>query len=96
MNEHTTHVAMDDSKRTIVLGILRPQATEPELRSIPNEPRHVRRCFERLQREGQVVACYEAGPAGYDLYRQLTALGRAVPGDRPSPHPPQTRGSHQD
>ena len=77
MNEHTTHVAMDDSKRTIVLGILRPQATEPELRSIPNEPRHVRRCFERLQREGQVVACYEAGPAGYDLYRQLTAL--AVP-----------------
>jgi len=77
MKEHITHVAMDDSKRTIGLGILRPRATEPELRSIPNEPRHVRRCFERLQRDGRVVACYEAGPAGYDLYRQLTAL--AVP-----------------
>jgi transposase len=74
MDEHITYVAMDDSKRTIVLGILRPQATEPELRSVPNEPRHVRRCFERLQRDGQVMACYEAGPSGYDLYRQLTAL----------------------
>jgi transposase len=74
MKEHITHVAMDDSKRTIVLGILRPHATEPVLRSIPNEPRHVRRCFERLQREGRVVTCYEAGPSGYDLYRQLTAL----------------------
>lgn len=77
MEEHITHVAMDDSKRTIVAGILRPGATDPELRSIPNEPRHLRRFFERLQREGRVVACYEAGPSGYDLYRQLTAW--AVP-----------------
>ena len=74
MNEHITHVAMDDSKRKIIAGILRPEATEPELRSIPNEPRHLRRFFERLQREGRVVACYEAGPSGYDLYRQLMAL----------------------
>ena len=75
MHEHSTHVAMDDSKQTIVAGILRPGATEPELRSLPNEPRHLRRLFQRLQREGQVLACYEAGPAGYDLYRQVTALG---------------------
>jgi transposase len=74
MKQDITHVAMDDSKRTIVAGILRPGAQEPELRSIPNEPRHLRRLFERLQREGRVVACYEAGPSGYDLYRQLTAL----------------------
>jgi transposase len=77
MDEHITHVAMDDSKRTIIAGILRPGATEPELRSIPNEPRHLRRFFQRLQREGTLRACYEAGPSGYDLYRQLTTL--AVP-----------------
>ena len=59
----------------IVAGILRPGTEEPELRSIPNEPRHLRRLVARLQREGRVVACYEAGPSGYDLYRQLTALG---------------------
>jgi transposase len=75
MQKHITHVALDDSKRAIVAGILRPGSQEPDLRSIPNEPRHLRRLFERLKREGRVVACYEAGPSGYDLYRQLTALG---------------------
>ncbi len=30
---------------------------------------------ERLLREAPVRACYEAGVSGYDLYRQLTALG---------------------
>jgi transposase len=75
MQKDSTHVALDDSKNSIVAGILRPQVTEPELRQFPNEPKHLRRFFTRLQREGPVSACYEAGPAGYDLYRQLTALG---------------------
>jgi transposase len=77
MEKGTTYVALDDSKRKIVAGILRPDATQPELREIPNEPHHVRRLFERLKREGAVVACYEAGVSGYDLYRQITALGVA-------------------
>ncbi len=75
MKKDSTHVALDDSKNSIVAGILRPKATEPELRQFPNEPKHLRRFFTRLQREGSVSTCYEAGPAGYDLYRQLTALG---------------------
>src|SRR5947199_10410001 len=70
-----THVALDDSKRVSVAGILRAEATQPELREIPNDPRQVRRLFERLLHEGPVRACYEAGVAGYDLYRQLTGLG---------------------
>jgi transposase len=75
MENSTTHVALDDSKRKIVAGILRPGATEPELRELPNDPHHSRQLFERLKREGPVVACYEAGVSGYDLYRQLIALG---------------------
>ncbi len=75
MKKGTTHVALDDSKRKIVAGILRPDATQPELREIPNEPHHLRRLFERLTREGAVTACYEAGVSGYDLYRQITAFG---------------------
>jgi transposase len=75
MKQGITHVALDDSKNSIVAGILRPKSTEPELRQFPNEPRHLRRFFTRLQREGPVTSCYEAGPAGYDLYRQLTTLG---------------------
>ena len=75
MENSTTHVALDDSKRRIVAGILRPGAPEPELRELPNDPHHCRRLFERLKREGPVMACYEAGVSGYDLYRQLAALG---------------------
>jgi transposase len=75
MRKNITHVALDDSKRTIVAGILRPGVPEPELRQLPNEPRHLRRLVTRLKREGPVEICYEAGPAGYDLYRQITALG---------------------
>jgi transposase len=40
-----------------------------------NDPRQIRRLFERLKREGPVAACYEAEVSGYDLYRQLTAFG---------------------
>ncbi len=86
MEKGTTYVALDDSKRKIVAGILRLDATQPELREIANEPHHVRRLFERLTREGAVAACYEAGVSGYDLYWQLTALGVAVSGaEAPGP-----------
>jgi transposase len=75
MIQGTTCVAIDDSKRKLVVGILRPGAGEPELREIANLPKLIRRLFERLTREGPVEACYEAGVSGYDLYRQITALG---------------------
>jgi len=74
MQKDSTFVALDDSKRTLVAGILRPGSDAPELHTLPNEPRHVRRVFARLKREGPVRVCYEAGPSGYDLFRQLTAL----------------------
>jgi hypothetical protein len=61
MEKDTTYVALDDSKRKIVAGILRPGSTEAELRELPNDAHHIRRLFERLKREGPVVACYEAG-----------------------------------
>jgi hypothetical protein len=64
MKQPITHVALEDSQRTLVAGILRPGAEEPELRSLPKEPRHRRRFCERLKREGGVLACYEAGPSG--------------------------------
>jgi transposase len=77
MEKGTTYVALDDSKRKIVAGILHPGAVQPELREIANDPRQIRRLFERLEREGPVAACYEAGVSGYDLHRQITSLGVA-------------------
>ncbi len=42
--------------------------------SIPNDPKAIRRTLSRLKQEGEVRACYEAGPCGYEVYRQLCAL----------------------
>jgi len=75
MEKGTTFVALDDSKRKVVVAILRPGASEPEQRELPKEPHLIRRLFQRLAREGRVRACYEAGVSGYDLYRQITACG---------------------
>lgn len=75
MKKDTTYVALDDSKRVLVAGILRPGVQQPEVRQIPNDPKLLRRLVQRLKRAGPVRACYEAGPSGYALYRQLAALG---------------------
>ena len=77
MEKDTTYVAMDDSKRKIVAGILRPsvdvqpQTSRDRERRAP-DPSPVRAAKKR---EGPVAACYEAGVSGYDLYRQITGLG---------------------
>src|SRR5215217_4224777 len=43
---------------------------------IANRPEAVRRLLERLaERHGRLRVCYEAGPCGYGLHRQVTALG---------------------
>ena len=73
----TTYVGLDDSKRKLVVAILRPGEREPEQREMPKEPHLIQRLFRRLTREGAVAACYEAGVSGYDLYRQITACGAA-------------------
>jgi transposase len=73
MEKDTTYVALDDSKRKVVVATLRPGAAEPEERELPKEPHHIQRLLRRLKREGPVQACYEAGVSGYDLYRQITA-----------------------
>lgn len=41
MEEDTTYVALDDSKRKIVAGILRPGDVQPELREIANDARQI-------------------------------------------------------
>ena len=64
----TTYVGLDDSKRKLVVAILRPGEREPEQREMPKESHLIQRLFRRLTREGAVAVCYEAGVSGYDLY----------------------------
>jgi hypothetical protein len=43
--------------------------------TIANDPSAVGKLIRQLGRAGTLVAAYEAGPRGYALHRQLTALG---------------------
>ena len=77
MEQGTTYVGLDVSKRTIAIAIRWPGRREPEERSIPNEPRTIARWAKRMEREagGALVCAYEAGPTGYALQRQLRGFG---------------------
>lgn len=43
---------------------------------IPNTPTDVAKMAKKLSKDGhRLEFCYEAGPCGYLIYRQLTGLG---------------------
>jgi transposase len=72
--DNATHVGLDVHKDSVAVALLRPGQHEPDERVIPNTPEALRALVGR--RRGQnLVACYEAGPTGYDTYRLLTSLG---------------------
>lgn len=68
-------LGMDVHARTVVIARLGQSDSEPVMTELPNEARAIARTFGKLIAEGDVVCCYEAGPTGYDLYRQLTKMG---------------------
>jgi transposase len=72
-------VGLDVHKDTIAVAIALPGRDEPAYRGeIANEPKKIQRWLARLSAEfeGQLLLfCYEAGPCGYGLYRQLISAG---------------------
>jgi len=72
-------VGLDVHKETIAVSVALPGRGEPEYRGeIANEPKALKKWLERLGAEfgGMLLQfCYEAGPCGYGLYRQLIAAG---------------------
>jgi transposase len=78
MKEDTRiHVGLDVHKNTIAVCWLRDGTGTEETREIPNEPRAIRTLFRRLADQGELRVCYEAGPCGYPVRRQLEAMGIA-------------------
>jgi transposase len=67
-------VGLDAHKESIFVAMLVP-GQKPVEWQLRNEPAAVRRLVRKLQREGggRVECCYEAGPCGYALQRQLRA-----------------------
>jgi transposase len=78
MEEFTAHVGLDVHKDSITIALAVGQEEPVEFGQIANEPSAVRRTVERLaRRHGRLRFAYEAGPCGYELYRQLVSLGQS-------------------
>jgi transposase len=75
MKKTTTYVGLDVHSSSIAIVALPEGAERAKVSEIPSEPKAIRRAFTRLQAEfGTLRCCYEAGPCGFALYRQLTEL----------------------
>ena len=78
MRESTVYVGLDVHKDSISLTLAGERGEVVELGRIENEPTAVRRMVERLaRRHDGLCFAYEAGPCGYDLYRQLLSMGHS-------------------
>jgi len=73
VKEITTYVGVDAHKKDLFIAMLIGNERTPVAWTVPNEPNAVRRLVRKLEREapGPVRMCYEAGPCGYALQRQV-------------------------
>src|SRR5690349_1176514 len=70
-------LGLDVHAETIAIAVAEPGGEVRSLGLIPNREESVRKLVKKLGPAEQLQACYEAGPTGYVLYWQLTALGVA-------------------
>src|SRR5881397_4338693 len=74
MEQDSRFVGLDVHAETIAVAVAEADGTVRSLGTIPNPPEAVRRLVTKLGPRKLLRVCYEAGPTGYVLYRQLTAL----------------------
>jgi transposase len=71
--ENVRFVGLDVHADSIAIALAEPGGGEPSgLATIPNDTVLL---LKRLRRLGRVSCCYEAGPTGFGLYRDLVAAG---------------------
>lgn len=77
--QSTTIIAFDQHAATTVAAVLGPAQRTPALHPLTSDTPTILRFVARLQRQGAVQCCYEAGPCGFELRRALEA--KAIPCD---------------
>ena len=68
-------VGLDVHADTITVAVAESPGEVRALGKFPNSPESVRKMVGKWGPVKEIRACYEAGPTGYVLYWQLTALG---------------------
>jgi transposase len=68
-------VGLDVHSDKIAVAVVEPEGEQRFLGAIPNREDAVRRMIRRSGDPKSLRACYEAGPTGFVLYWQLTAMG---------------------
>lgn len=71
------YVGLDVHKNSIAVAVAQEGRDAPEyLGEIAHDSASIRKLLKRLSPNGEVLnICYEAGPTGYGLYRELTGRG---------------------
>jgi transposase len=79
MAKFSKYIGLDVHKETIAVAIAEADGGAVRYQGeTPNSADAVRRLLRRHSRDaGRPRFCYEAGPCGYELYRQLSAAGYA-------------------
>jgi len=76
MKSITTHVGLDVHKKSIAIAFADSKTGEHSfLGTAPNDLTRLLKKLEPFGDPGQVQICYEAGPTGYGLYRDLIDRG---------------------
>ena len=85
-------IGLDVHKATIAVAVA-AEERGGEVRhwgTVPHRPDHVRKLVDKLSAVGgKLHFCYEAGPCGYGLHRQLVELGHDSTVVAPSGLPPE-------
>ena len=68
-------IGLDVHAETIAVAVAEPDGQVRSLGVIPNRPESIRKLVKKLGPAEQLRVCYEAGPTGYVVYWELTALG---------------------